>query len=540
MFKNFNKMKNLFVFIFITFIVSQLNSQNNHRYIVKFKSPQESSKFLKKVYSRSEIETRIVFDEMNIFSIIVKNPEQDDISNLVKNSSGIEYLTEDFELQYRSTPDDPFYNKQYGPSITKANEVWDYNTGGISGTNDTIVIAVLDQGVYNKHDDLIENIWRNHGEIPDDKIDNDNNGYIDDYRGVDMETKNGTLNSHYHGTGVAGIIGAKGNNKIGICGINWNVKILPITSIRYVSDVIAGYNYVYKLRKAYNDSNGSQGSFIVSTNLSAGYDNKFPSDNQSFIDWCNIYNLLGTVGILSVTAASNSEINVETEGDMPTLCTSNYLIPVNSTDSNDNFDDTKSYGKSSIDIAAPGKTIYTLSTDNGYRAEFTGNSAAAPHVAGAIGLLYTIPCKGFTDIIKANPAELSLKIKDFLMTYSDKLTDLKDKNVSGGRLNIFSTYLHLAELCGELPTGDFSIMNIFPNPAYDKVRIEYNVENYDTHTLLINDASGKLIFKSEFKPAIFSEKVLEIDVSHYPDGVYYARIISGKEIRVKSFEVLTN
>lgn len=533
-------MKNLFVFIFIISLVAQLNSQFNHRYIVKFKNQQESSKFIKKISYRSDIETKLIFDEMNIFSVILHNTEQDNLLAALKNFAGIEYLAEDSEIQYRSIPDDPFYNKQYGPAIIKANEVWDYNTGGISGTNDTIVIAVLDQGVYYKHDDLIQNIWRNHGEIPDDKIDNDNNGFIDDYRGVDMETKNGTLNSHYHGTGVAGIMGAKGNNKLGICGVNWNVKILPITSIRYVSDVISGYNYVYKLRKAYNDSNGSQGAFIVSTNLSAGYDNKFPSDNQSFTDWCNIYNLLGTVGILSVTAASNSEINVETEGDMPTLCTSNYLIPVNSTDSNDNFDATKSYGKSSIDIAAPGKSIYTLSTDNGFRADFTGNSAAAPHVAGAIGLLYTIPCKGFTDKVKANPAELSLKIKDYLMIYSDKLNDLKDKNVCGGRLNIFNTYLHLAELCGELPTGEFNIVNIFPNPAFDIVRIEYSVENYDTHTLLINDAKGKLILKSEFKPAIFSEKVIEIDVSQYPDGIYFARMISGKEIRVKSFEVVKN
>jgi hypothetical protein len=120
------------------------------------------------------------------------------------------------------------------------------------------------------------------------------------------------------------------------------------------------------------------------------------------------------------------------------------------------------------------------------------------------------------------------------------LTELKDKNVSGGRLNVFSTYLHLAELCGELPTSELSITNIFPNPAYDKVKIEYNVENYETHTLLINDAAGKLLYKSEFRPAIFSEKVIDVDVKPYPDGIYFARLISGEKIKVKSFEVITN
>ena len=182
----------------------------------------------------------------------------------------------------------------------------------------------------------------------------------------------------------------------------------------------------------------------------------------------------------------------------------------------------------SIDLAAPGRAIYTLTTDNAYSKDFTGNSAAAPHVAGAVGLLYTIPCKGFTDKIKANPAELSLKIKEYLLSYSDKHNDLKDKTVSGGRLNIYNTYVHLAELCGELPTNELAISSIIPNPVYDNAYIEYDIENYDNHTLNIHNAKGQLVYTKVFKPNIFGNRSINIDVNGFPMGVYYLTLISGE------------
>lgn len=102
-----------------------------------------------------------------------------------------------------------FLQKQYAPSIIKADEVWDNNTGGLTGVKDTIVVAVLDLGMFAGHEDLKDNIWKNYADKPGDKIDNDGNGYIDDHSGLDIATKTDALNSHYHGTGVAGIIGAK-------------------------------------------------------------------------------------------------------------------------------------------------------------------------------------------------------------------------------------------------------------------------------------------------------------------------------------------
>ncbi|MGE5356113.1 MAG: S8 family serine peptidase [Deltaproteobacteria bacterium] len=526
-------MKNIFI-ILLVITPLLITAQNFNRYIIKVKNHRSSERLSSELSLRNSEQLVPIFEELNLHRII-SNESLSEFSDRIAGNTNIEYFVRDEELEYRISPDDQFFSKQYAPGIIKATEVWNENTGGLSGLKDTIVIAVLDLGLFAAHEDLKSNIWKNYADKPGDKIDNDGNNYIDDHAGLDLSNKNDNLNSHYHGTGVAGIIGATGNNNLGITGINWNVKILPVTSIRYVSDVIEAYNYVYNLRKAFNNSNGAKGAFIVCTNLSAGYDRKFPSDSQPFTDWCNIYDLLGSQGILNITSASNDSYDVEKEGDMPTLCTSKYLIAVTSTDSNDKFDISRAFGKVSVDIAAPGREIYTLTTDNAYKKDFSGNSAAAPHVAGAIGLLYTIPCKGFTDKIKANPSELSLKIKDYILDYSDKHTDLKEKTVSGGRLNIFNTYLHLAELCGELPKGEFSIVSISPNPAYDRISVSYDVSQYDDHIFSIYNAKAQLVKEDTFRPNIFGSKIYEADISTFPVGVYYLKFSSGNDQITKPF-----
>src|SRR5690606_1454004 len=110
----------------------------------------------------------------------------------------------------------------------------------------------------------------NHGEIPGDGIDNDQNGYTDDYLGLNVQTDNDQHASDVHGTAVAGIIGAQGGNQKGVCGINWNVKLLLISGIERESDIIEGYQYATALRNTYRNSGGTQGAFVVATSLSAG------------------------------------------------------------------------------------------------------------------------------------------------------------------------------------------------------------------------------------------------------------------------------
>ncbi len=530
-------MKKLNFIILLFFSLSLLGQNNYSTYILKTTRSFSTNKLKNYLKLEDNAKLEIIFEELNLYALTIPNTDTKQLTRISK-SDIVEYVEADQKLEYRKVPNDKFYEKQYGLEQIKATKVWESNTGGLTGNGDTIVIAVLDLGLEIAHDDLQGNIWRNKGEIPNDGIDNDYNGYIDDYLGVDLVNKNDNHRTHYHGTSVAGIIGAKGNNNIGIAGVNWNIKILPITNVGTVSQVLKGYDYVYKERKKFNDSNGKEGSLIVATNLSAGIKNGFPEDKKEFRDWCTVYDKLGKLGILNITSAVNDPVNVEEVGDMPTLCQSEYLIPVTSTNKDDVFDSDRSFGANSIDIAAPGREIYTISVENGYKSKFTGNSAAAPFVAGAIGLLYTVPCKGFTDKLKANPDELSLKIKDYLMKFGDEKSSLKNKTVSGARLNVYNTYLELSDLCSGVPTGDFGIITITPNPSFDEnVSIEYNTNDFDEHQIRIFDRIGRLVYDKTFTPNIFGKRELVVNVSGYATGIYYATLYLKKKKSTRAFFV---
>jgi len=121
-------------------------------------------------------------------------------------------------------PNDPLYNSQWGIPATNIDDVWNTTTG-----DSTSIIAILDTGVDWKHPDLAANIWKNKQEIPDNGRDDDINGLIDDIRGWDyINNDNNPMDDNSHGTHVAGIAAAVGNNGIGIAGANWRAKIMPI------------------------------------------------------------------------------------------------------------------------------------------------------------------------------------------------------------------------------------------------------------------------------------------------------------------------
>ena len=126
-----------------------------------------------------------------------------------------------------AVPDDPYYYQQWAPAIMSLPQAWEaFTTGGVTATGDTIVVAVIDGGAYLAHEDL--NFWKNYHEIPNNGIDDDGNGYMDDYHGWNAYNHNGNISSDDHGTHVAGIIGAVGNNGRGVCGVNWNVRVMPV------------------------------------------------------------------------------------------------------------------------------------------------------------------------------------------------------------------------------------------------------------------------------------------------------------------------
>ena len=414
----------------------------------------------------------------------------------IKKDPQVEYACFDISVESRGDmPDDPNLASQWGLFTIGTEKVWELTKGGVSALGDTIVVAILDTGFDINHEDLKGNIWINKGEKPGDKIDNDQNGYIDDITGWNFVHQNATHIADNHGSSVAGIIGAKGNNGKGISGMNWHVKLM-VFETRLVSDIIAAYDYIIEQRERYNRTKGKQGAFVVTTNASFGV-NKIKCVDQPL--WGEMYDRLGAAGILSVAGAANNPWNVDEVGDMPTTCKSDYLMTVLNTNPKDERYAGSAFGAVSIDMGAPGQNSFSTRNNNEYGV-FHGNSAAAPHLAGAIALLYSIPRHKLADDAMAFPAQTAMKIRNILLNNVDKVPSLVSLTSTGGRLNVFSSMLKLLEIYPEkkpeMPTGK---LLVYPNPSIDEIYVEIAKPENETGLLSIYNAVGQQV-KQIFMP----------------------------------------
>ncbi len=330
-------------------------------------------------------------------------------------------------------PDDPFFGQQWAPAIMNLPQAWEeFTTGGVTATGDTIVVAVIDGGADWTHEDL--NCWENAHEIPNNGIDDDGNGYIDDFHGWNAYNHNGYVGSNNHGTHVSGIIGAVGNNGKGVCGVNWNVKVMPIGgSSGDESIVVEAYSYVLEMRARYNETDGEEGAFIVATNSSFGVDYGNPDD---YPIWCSMYDEMGNVGILSCGAGPNMNVNVDVVGDVPSACPGNYLIGITNTTSDDVKYTGAGYGINNIDIGAPGTSIYSTLPNNNY-GNMTGTSMATPQVSGTIALMYAALPEEMMIACKNDPANFCLSVRHHLLNGADHLPSLDGLVASGRRLNAY-------------------------------------------------------------------------------------------------------
>jgi serine protease len=354
---------------------------------------------------------------------------------------------------FRRTPNDPGFAQQWHlQNVGQINgipgadvgimDAWSKTTGGMTIDGKPIVVAVIDDGIDLAHVDLRDNYWTNPLEIPDNGIDDDANGYVDDYLGWNATQGSGDMSSNgSHGTNVIGVIGAKGNNGEGVSGINWQIKIMPVILVNVLESAVLGaYDYVLSHRKLFNDTNGAQGAFVVATNSSWGVDFGKPEDAPL---WCGMYDSLGAAGILNVAATANLNVDVDQVGDLPTACTSDFLISVTSS----NRLDTRAsaaFGKKSIDLAAPGESIYFTRSRDRYSTG-SGTSFATPMVAGAIGLLYSANSPNMMQQVKTHPAETALEIKSLILESVTKLPAFASTTSSGGRLHVSQALALLEE-----------------------------------------------------------------------------------------------
>ncbi len=350
-----------------------------------------------------------------------------------------------------TTTNDPGLSDQWhhinpNDSDIDSDLAWDITTGGTTATGDEIVVCVLEGGGSDwDHPDLIANHWVNSNEIPNNNIDDDGNGYVDDYNGWNEPDGDDVISPGSHGTQVSGMIGAVGNNGSVVTGINWDVKIMQVQNTNTLSNeaaVVAAYTYPLVMRQLYESTSGSKGAFVVATNASWGIDG---GDPNSAPIWCAFYDTLGTYGILNCGATTNTTgFDVDAGGDLPTACSSDYMISVTRTGNNDQMGG--GHGLTTIDLGAPGISVYTTSNGGGYGST-TGTSFSSPLTAGVIALLYSVPCASLAQLSHANPQAAADQVRSALLDGVDPISSLSGKAVTGGRLNAFNSVNEIIANC---------------------------------------------------------------------------------------------
>ena len=284
------------------------------------------------------------------------------------NLAEVEYVQPNYYYHLLATPNDPQFlsTGMYGLTKISAPSAWDLTTG-----SQNVVVADIDTGLrYDASEDLAANAWTNQGEMNGNGIDDDGNGFVDDYYGYDFfyNDSNPIDDAGGHGTHTAGTIGAVGNNGVGVVGVNWNVKIMaikiysPIGTDSTSAMLVNAYNYVRMMK--------NRGVNIRVTNNSYGGCGEACGYDQATKD---ALDAMGNAGILNVFAAGNDRRNIETTPSYPASYTSPSVLAVASSTSTDARSSFSNYGAVSVDLAAPGSGILSTYTNASELCDFERN-----------------------------------------------------------------------------------------------------------------------------------------------------------------------
>lgn len=410
--------------------------------LVKFRDNLNRSSISKMKAEYVQTKTMQRFNYNGYYKVKVDNVESE--VKRLQASGEVEWVSPNWtETILDFQPNDPFYTggNLYGLGAIKANLAW--NSGNV-GSKDVYVV-VIDEGSMYWHCDLYKNIWENPEEVNGTPlVDDDHNGYVDDFRGWNWFNGNNKLytGNDDHGTHVAGTIAAKGNNGIGVIGVAPNVKIISLKFLAdfgYDDHAIKAIDYAIdlKLRKGLNIK-------VMSNSWGGG------GFNQGLID---AIDRAKAADILFVCAAGNSNINNDTSPSVsyPASYPNENIISVGASDGAHNKASFSNYGKTSVDLFAPGVNIYSTLPSSSHTptyGAYSGTSMATPHVSGGIALLSSV-----------NPELSWSQLKATIMSTVTPVPALSNYCITGGVLNV-STFTGVTtpvvpnEECGTPPVID--------------------------------------------------------------------------------------
>lgn len=354
--KNFEKAKGK-VSYKMDEIVVRFHNPNS----IDFKALEE--KYAIKISKNLGLDSRLVKFKTTDYTM-------EEILTLLNSESVIASAEPDYAMKVAGSPTtEPYYsnlwglkNMSYGYDIN-IESAWDISLG-----SNSVVVGVIDSGIDYQNPDLNDNVWINSSEIPDNLIDDDANGYIDDYYGWDFHNQDSNpMDDNGHGTHVAGIIASE-NNGIGTVGVAPNVKLMALKA------------------------GGSEGTLYVSSILNAiqyGLDQGVKVFNLSFAGDIYISSmdaLISSSDALFICAAGNDSVDNDITPSYPASYTSSNIISVASISNDGSLSSFSNYGVYSVDVAAPGDYILSTVLNNKYQ-YYSGTSMATPYVTGLTALL---------------------------------------------------------------------------------------------------------------------------------------------------------
>jgi len=362
-----------------------------------------------------------ITDSLDSIDGAVVNVDPDKIDSAAQKLAkqrAVQYVEPNYILHSSRIPNDHLFGQQWALRNTgqfggkagadiHATDAWDLTTGA------NVTVAVVDTGVDYTHGDLAPNMWTNPADPPN-GVDDDHNGFVDDTHGADfVNDDSNPMDDAGHGSHVAGIIGAKGNNGTGVSGVDWDVKLMALKFLDKdgngnTADAANAIDYAV-----------SHGARVINASWGG------PAFSQALYQAVLRAN---NAGVVFVAAAGNDSQNADAKPDFPAAFDLPNVISVAATDSSDGLADFSNYGASSVDLAAPGDDIESTvpkATDSSGYASFSGTSMATPFVTGAVALY-----------LSRFPQASGDQARTAILQSVDKLPSLAGKVATGGRLDV--------------------------------------------------------------------------------------------------------